>query len=233
MEPTAIILAGGFGTRLKSVVKEVPKPMAPVAGRPFLEYILDTLSQTNVTNVILGVGYKHEVIKNHFGDRYKNLDLKYVIEDKPLGTGGAIKKALLNIDSDKALIFNGDTLYKLNLNHFIENSRGLISMALKFIDNNHRYGCVSFRGNRLTGFNEKPIKAKSGYINAGVYLIENKLLDTPYFQPEVFSFEKDVLEKIIKDEMIQVYPSDHYFIDIGIPEDYKQANKDFLDFEKL
>ncbi|MCZ7621370.1 MAG: sugar phosphate nucleotidyltransferase, partial [Candidatus Kuenenia sp.] len=96
----AIILAGGYGTRLQSVIKDIPKPMADINGRPFLSYLMDYLLCQNIRKILLSVGYKHEIIKNYFGLRYKNLDIEYVIEDKPLGTGGAIKEALKWVEGD-------------------------------------------------------------------------------------------------------------------------------------
>ncbi len=141
----AIILAGGFGTRLKDVVSDVPKVMAPVNGRPFLEYLLDYLEDNIIDHVILSVGYKHELIREHFGNRYKSIDIEYAVEDEPLGTGGGIKKAFDFVRGYKALVFNGDTMFRINLEksfefHFSKSSE--FSIILREVNNVERYGAV-------------------------------------------------------------------------------------------
>jgi D-glycero-alpha-D-manno-heptose 1-phosphate guanylyltransferase len=134
MKTDAIILAGGFGTRLKGVVDDLPKPMAITAGKPFLTYLLEQLNDANCTKAVLAVGYMHEVIINHFGKKYKSVELEYSIEDKPLGTGGAILNAVSCISSPGFLVLNGDSLFKIDLADFerkFNEKEAQITIALK------------------------------------------------------------------------------------------------------
>ena len=144
MTNEAIILAGGFGTRLASVV-DVPKPMAPINDIPFLEYLLNYLSKYNITKVHLALGYKHEVISTYFGATFKAIKLNYVIEDTPLGTGGAIKKALIHVESEAVFIINGDTFFDVDLlemGHYFDQKEASVMLALKPMQNFDRYGVV-------------------------------------------------------------------------------------------
>lgn len=216
----AIILAGGFGSRLKSVVNEVPKPMAPVQNRPFLDFIFAHLRKHNVKKVILSVGYLHNIIIDNYGNNYKGIDIEYAIEDQPLGTGGAIKLALSKITDNEALIINGDSLFNIDIESFTKffhHSNANVLLALKQIDDVSRYGCVTLDDeNRITAFHEKGKISSNGLINGGIYLVRKDLLKD---YPEKFSFEKDFLEKNI-DNSIYGLTFDDDFIDIGIPEDY-------------
>jgi D-glycero-alpha-D-manno-heptose 1-phosphate guanylyltransferase len=226
----AIVLAGGLGTRLKSVVQDVPKPMALVNGRPFLEYILNFLNKNGIEKVILSVGYKKEQIINHFKDKYLNLNIKYAIEDKPLGTGGAIINALTFIESDKFFIINGDTLFDINLEQmfsFFESLNDIdLLIALKKLENAKRYGKVIIDNNyRIIDFIEKGELSK-GLINGGIYLLKKRIFENISF-PTVFSFEKDFLEKYYNQLNFYGLPFNNYFIDIGVPEDYKRAQIEF------
>jgi len=228
MIKTAIVLAGGFGTRLQSVVKDLPKPMADVAGKPFLQYLLDDLSKQGITSAILSVGYKWEAIKNYFGDHYKNISLSYSIETKPLGTGGAILKAVKNSSSEEFFIFNGDTFFNIPLSHFYLNHKTQstnLSIALKRMKNFDRYGVVRTDvGNRITSFEEKKFYAE-GNINGGIYILNRKLFQDISF-PEKFSFEKDLMEKYCSEKEFYGFSFNDYFIDIGIPEDYQRAQSE-------
>ena len=141
----AIILAGGLGTRLSHIVKDVPKPMAPVAGRPFLEYILDYLIENDIKRVILATGYKHEIIEQHFGNLYKNIEIIYSVENEPLFTGGAIKKALSKCKENNVFIINGDTYFNVDLKEmkkFHIESNSEITIATKLMYDFERYGTV-------------------------------------------------------------------------------------------
>jgi len=173
--PEAIILAGGLGTRLSSVVNDTPKSMALVNGRPFLEYLLDYLDVYDINHVVLSVGYKHQDILDHFGKQYKNIQLDYAIEEEPLGTGGGIKKAFDLINGNKALVFNGDTMFRIDLIRLFDfhSSRlSKFSLVLREVDDVSRYGSVEVDENRkVTAFNEKGEKSGKGLINGGVYLI--------------------------------------------------------------
>lgn len=226
-----IILAGGLGTRLRSVVSEVPKCMAPVAGKPFLWYLLKYLTHYDVDRVILSVGYLREVIFKWI-DEVKDefpFEFDYAVEEEPLGTGGGIKLALEKVNNDYALVLNGDTFFDVDLMllydaHVI--SRRAITLALKPMKNFDRYGTVNVEP--ITGaihsFNEKQY-CEEGLINGGVYVISK---NAPLFEGlgEKFSFETAVLEPQCARNQLQGFVQNGYFIDIGIPEDYHRAQND-------
>ncbi len=227
--PDIIILAGGFGTRLQTVVKDVPKPMAPVDGKPFLEWLINYLSKISPNKIILSTGYKHEIIEAHFGKSYKNIPIVYSIETYPLGTGGAIKKALNLIETENCLVLNGDTFLQidhLNFLNFHNKSNALFSMALKPMKNPARYGTVETDGDAIKKFNEKNPELSEGLINTGVYLM-NKSIIKHFPEQEKFSFETDFMELKTGEIEMKSFITDDYFIDIGIPEDYKKANDEF------
>lgn len=225
---SAIILAGGLGTRLQSVVKDLPKPMADISGKPFLEYLLLRLSQQGIKKVILSVGYKWESIRDYFGERFQEVSIQYSIEDHPLKTGGAILKAVRSADEESFFVFNGDTFFDLDSADFCrqhERSEGLLSVALKRMNNFDRYGVVRTDSeNRILEFEEKRFH-EAGNINAGVYLLNRGLFDHLSF-PEKFSFEKDLMERYCREMKFFGFPFDGYFIDIGIPEDYARAQQE-------
>ena len=227
-----VILAGGLGTRLRSVVSEVPKCMAPVAGKPFLWYLLKYLTQFNISRVVLSVGYLREVIFKWI-DENKNefpFEFEYAIEEEPLGTGGGIKLALSKTNEDSAFILNGDTFFDVDLNELIKQhtqSSKDITIALKPMRNFDRYGSVDFNANSATieAFNEKK-HCEQGLINGGIYLVSTK---SNIFDglPAKFSFETAVLEKQCQLGNVSGIIQDKYFIDIGIPEDYHKADSEF------
>lgn len=222
---TAIVLAGGFGTRLKSMVKDIPKPMAEVNGKVFLEYIFDYLIRYDFKNVILAVGYKADVIVEYFQDRYKTLKLKYSYENSPLGTGGAIAQALKMSESNEVFILNGDTFFDVNLNQLYKIHMRLesdITLSLKEMKDFDRYGIAQVENEYITKFEEKR-KRKIGLINGGIYLLNKNIIEN--VKKENFSFE-EFLESNIDNLKIGSYVLNGYFIDIGIPEDYIKANKD-------
>ncbi|MBO7491079.1 MAG: nucleotidyltransferase family protein [Bacteroidales bacterium] len=222
----AIILAGGFGTRLQGVVKDLPKPMAPVNGRPFLTYILDYLIEYQYDKIILSVGYLHEKIEAYFGSQYKSLAIDYAVETEPLGTGGGIAFAMSKCSSDNVLVINGDTIFKVDLSmfeRFHEDKECQLSIVLREVEDVSRYGSVTTDSNdRIVLFSEKGASEGRGFINGGVYLIQRRLFDN-HPKPERFSFERDLMEKLYTVEPFYAMRSDAYFIDIGIPEDYARA----------
>lgn len=227
--PDIVILAGGFGTRLKSVIKDVPKPMAPVAGKPFLEWLINYLSAFKPNKIILSTGYRHDIIEEYFGNQFKTIPIVYSIETEPLGTGGAIKKALNCVETSNCMVLNGDTLFKINHREFLNShlsSNSIFSMALKPMVKPYRYGTVSVEQGIITRFNEKNPDLDEGLINTGVYLMSAELI--AYLpEQEKFSIETDFMEKKTGEIAIRSFVSDDYFIDIGIPEDYKKAEDDF------
>jgi D-glycero-alpha-D-manno-heptose 1-phosphate guanylyltransferase len=227
----AIILAGGFGTRLQPVVSDVPKPMSPIGNRPFLEILLRQLFFYGFSKVILSVGYKYRIIRDYFGDRFFSMQLLYAIEDSPLGTGGAILRSMSMLTSEDVLIMNGDSIFLIPLDVFYRfykrQQQTPVSVALKAEKHFDRYGAVLLDGEKITGFEEKK-QVEQGVFNAGLYWIDASIkneLDM-FKGSEAFSFEKEVLEK-------QFFPMsgcvfNDYFIDIGIPEDYRKARTELM-----
>lgn len=229
MTKECIILAGGFGTRLQSVVKYVPKCMAEVAGKPFLFYLLKYISKQNFDHIILSLGYKSEIIIDWLNKQNLQTKISYVEEQEPLGTGGAIKFAFNEVVSEEAVIINGDTFFNINTNqlyNFHQINNADITIALKPMINFDRYGSVQINDqNRIIRFNEKQFCEK-GLINGGIYLIKKEIFDNTDL-PQKFSFEKDILEGEVNKIAMYGDIQDTYFIDIGIPSDYEKADKDF------
>jgi D-glycero-alpha-D-manno-heptose 1-phosphate guanylyltransferase len=225
----AIILAGGFGTRLRSVLADVPKPMAPLHGKPFLAYLLDYLQSQGVRHVVLSVHYLREQIEAYFKHAYGDITIQYAVEDKPLGTGGAIINSLPLIDPSRPFfVLNGDTFLKMDYRTMLvlhHQQGGMISMALRRLSDCSRYGVVMTEQDQVTSFIEQG-GGYPGLINAGVYLFNANLLRSRQF-PEKFSFERDFLFPEVAIIKPQAYVVDDYFIDIGVPEDYERAMKDF------
>lgn len=224
-----IILAGGFGTRLQSVVNDVPKSMAEVAGKPFLEYLLDYAIEQQFDHIVLSLGYKAQVITEWIDSRKWKLKLSYVIEETPLGTGGGIKLAMQKTSSDNIFIINGDTFFDVDsfsFQSFHQSTGADLSIALKPMTDFDRYGSVTVNEHkRILTFNEKQY-CKEGLINGGIYLINAEVFRRLNL-PEKFSFEKDVMEAQVDNLNIVGFEQDRYFIDIGIPTDFEKANIDF------
>jgi D-glycero-alpha-D-manno-heptose 1-phosphate guanylyltransferase len=223
----AIILAGGFGTRLRPVVSDVPKPMAPVRQKPFLELLLTRLSRQGVTDVTLALGYLHQVVTGYFGNSFNGVPLRYVVEETPLGTGGAIQNAIsLFHDSEPVFVFNGDTLLDVDLKSFLrgyETSCADVGIVLKHVADAARYGRVVLdrNGTGVERFEEKGICAP-GFINAGVYLV-CKHFFSRFALSGKFSLEVDCFSKRVGEIKFFPYITEGYFIDIGVPEDYERA----------
>ncbi len=224
----AIVLAGGLGTRLRDAVPDLPKCMAPVAGKPFLSYVIDHLRMQGVEHFIFSLGYKWETIEEYLQKEYSTLNYISVIEEEPLGTGGAIKLALEKLASGSVVIANGDTLFKINLNKILETHRtnhAECTLALKLMQHFDRYGVVEAGNNgKIISFREKKYY-QNGLINGGVYLLNKEKFISRSF-PEKFSFEKDYLEKFCDEENFFGSVQDEYFIDIGIPNDYQRAQNE-------
>ena len=219
----AVVLAGGFGTRLKEAVPDLPKPMARVAGRPFLEYVLDRLACAGINSVTLSVGYRSDVIIQHFGNKYRNVNINYAVENEPLGTGGAIALALRG-EKDTALVLNGDTFLDINYDKLIKwysQKPVAVSVVLKEVSDAGRYGTVVVSDDRITEFAEKRI-AGPGLINAGVYILRPEVFDL-YGLSGKFSFETDVLQAHCRELSPRAFLTTAYFIDIGLPGDYERA----------
>ncbi|WP_225032761.1 MULTISPECIES: nucleotidyltransferase family protein [Paraburkholderia] len=222
----AIVLAGGLGTRLRSVVPDLPKPMAEVAGKPFLWWVLRRLEQQGIGDVYLSVGYKREVIEAYFGAKFGTLNVHYVVEDEPLGTGGAIAKAFDVIVGDEAYVLNGDTMTIVEFADLRSAAASDVdlTMAVAKLDDVARYGAVVFDATsmrRVTAFREKG-QTGAGFINAGVYLVKREALKR-YPLPEKFSFEQDFLHAHLADLRVSAVPAVSQLIDIGVPDDYALA----------
>ncbi len=231
----AIILAGGLGTRLQPVVPDVPKCMAPVAGKPFLHYVLDFLQKSDVEHFVISVGYLHEMIEEYLSKNYGQLNYTLSLENEPLGTGGAIRLAVDKCLEKNVLICNGDTLYKIDvsaLSKLHEQTNAACTLSLKPMHYFDRYGAVELNEDHsIKSFKEKQYYT-SGLINGGVYALNREKFSNEKL-PGKFSFEKDYLEKTVKNndhEKPKLYGimQDDYFIDIGIPEDYERAQKELL-----
>ncbi len=219
-----IILAGGLGKRLRSAVSDVPKPMAPVNGKPFLAYVLSFLSNQGVSRAVLATGYLHDRIEDYFGTEYQGVKISYSIEREPLGTGGGLLLAMSKLKQETAFVVNGDTFFDVGLQEMqqrhLANGADL-TIALKPMRDISRYGVVKFEQDRIVSFEEKK-QVASGHINAGVYVVSSTLFREVDLGDN-FSFEEDFLKPHLPALRVCPFLSDGYFIDIGVPEDYERA----------
>ena len=226
----AIILAGGLGTRLRSVVPDLPKCMAPVNGKPFLAFVIDHLQEQGIEHFIFSLGYMNEPIIEFLRKSFPALHLSMSVEDEPLGTGGAIKQALSLAEGENVLVTNGDTLFTIDVKAVVDFhviNKADCTLSLKPMINFDRYGVVEKNNTcRITSFKEKQ-NYKSGLINGGLYVI-NKHSFLQEDLPIRFSFEKDYLEKYFSKRKMYGIEQQQYFIDIGIPEDYDRAQMELL-----
>ncbi len=229
----AIILAGGLGTRLRSVIPDLPKCMAPVNGQPFLYYVVSHLQKEGITDFVFSLGYKSESIIDYIENHSEKLAInnyQFSIEQEPLGTGGAIQLAIENTSGENIIIVNGDTLFSIDvsaLSTFHLQHDADCTLCLKPMKNFDRYGVVVLnRDHSINSFKEKQFY-QSGLINGGVYALNTARFKKEPF-PEKFSFEKDYLEKFVGKRKCYGIEQDKYFIDIGIPEDYKRAQEELV-----
>ncbi|MDP9128487.1 MAG: nucleotidyltransferase family protein [Pseudomonadota bacterium] len=226
----AVILAGGLGTRLRAAVPDMPKVLAPVAGRPFLEHVLAYLERNEFTYIVLAVGYRSSDILNTFGERFGKMTLAYSVEDRPLGTGGALWRAAQLLPAGKDFfVLNGDTFAEVDFrqmeNALTEKGTDLV-LAVRPMPDTGRYGRVEAdAGHRVIGFREKEV-GRAGVINAGTYLMRSDLPRRLSF-PEAFSLEVDLLQSKCGSLQMRAAPTSGTFIDIGIPADYEKANREF------
>jgi D-glycero-alpha-D-manno-heptose 1-phosphate guanylyltransferase len=219
-----IVLAGGFGTRLHGVLKGVPKPLANMAGRPFLDFLLGYLEHQGFRHIILSVGYMHEQIVARFHHHYRGLDLSYSIEEKPLGTGGAVVASLTKALNEEVFVINGDTLFAVDFAAMRERFKCVgaqIMIALRPVTDGGRYGTVSVEGNRISAFVEKGSSGPA-LINAGTYLL-SRTLEIPFPEGTPFSLEVDYLQQAAAALRPHAFVSDSFFIDIGVPDDFHRA----------
>lgn len=225
----AIILAGGLGTRLRSAVPELPKPMAPINGRPFLEHQIDYWMTQGITRFILSVGYKHETIRTYFGDHFHAAEITYVIEQEPLGTGGGLLVAMQEIQgTEPFLILNGDTFVEVNLAKLRrqhDQKQAEITLVLRQVEHNTRYGSIQMaEDGRIVAFQSEPSDCCT--INAGVYLACKSAFDGLGWRVgDKASLEQDVFLAMLQaGKCFYGFVASGAFIDIGIPEDYFRAS---------
>jgi len=221
----AIILAGGLGTRLRSVVPDLPKAMVPVCGQPFLTYLLRYLEENGVRRVVLAVGYRHEAIQDFFGSTYGALRLEYSVEQEPLGTGGGLLQAMPYVEGPFTFVINGDTFLRLDYQAMalrLESDEDIeLVVALRSVADASRYGRAVVAAGRIQGFTASGTPG-SGLINAGCYLVSRDIFER-YPMPSKFSWEHDFLEARTAEVRPLAFPCDAPFIDIGVPEALEQA----------
>lgn len=224
----AIILAGGFGTRLRDVVADVPKPLAPVAGRPFLAWLLDRLAAQGMRRCILATGYMADVIEREVGAQWLGMEIVHSVETRPLGTGGAIRQAACLLQGKSTHVLNGDTWLAYSaaaLEQSTLDAGAAMGLALAHIDDVGRYGAVETRGDIVSGFREKG-GVGDGWINAGCYFLSAVAI-AALPDEETFSFESEVLLPMAAVGKVAAWTDTSDFIDIGVPEDYLYAQSQF------
>lgn len=221
----AIVLAGGLGTRLRSAVPDLPKCMAPVNGRPFLSFVMKHLQQQGISRFIFSLGYRSEAFTSFISGMLAKESYKLVIEKDPLGTGGAIQLAIQHAQTENTVVVNGDSIFAVDITQlaaFHQQKAAECTLSLKAMTDFDRYGVVELnQNNSISLFREKQAYP-AGLINGGVYLL-NKTAFLEKALPEKFSFETDYLQRYYKEGKIFGMEQDGYFIDIGIPEDYRRA----------
>lgn len=220
----AVILAGGFGTRLRSSVPDLPKCLAPVAGRPFVEYQLEGLAAAGYRRVVVATGYLAEAVRQRLGDRFADMQIEYSHEDSPLGTGGAIVRALDRLPDRPTLVMNGDTWLGLDLAAFrawCEARPGSLGIVLRRVPDAARFGRVVLDGDRIEVFGGAGTSGP-GLVNAGVYLLRRGVFDG-HGLGEAFSIENDFFKPHARTLDLRGFVTEAYFIDIGIPADYERA----------
>jgi len=228
----AFILAGGKGTRLRSLVNDRPKPMADIGGKPFLEHLLTHYKKKEITHFILSTGYKKEIIKNYFGSNFNGIPVSYAEENNPLGTGGAVLSAKAYLKTDNPfLILNGDTFFNIPIStfsNFHHSSKSKLSMALMRASEGNRFGGVTLnRENKV--ISPSSFKAKKDDLaNGGVYMLDQSIIKSFPNVKIPFSLEKSLLPGLLS-KNISIYGIDltSKFIDIGVPKDYLWCQKNY------
>lgn len=225
----ALILAGGLGTRLAQAVGDRAKPVADVGGRPFLAFVLEHLARClEVRRAILCVGHRAESVEAAFGARFGRLALDYSREDRPLGTGGALRRALLRAaPRAPVLAMNGDTFFPVAIDRllgFHRSEKPAATVAVARVDDSERFGSVRLAGTRAAEFVEKGA-AGTGWINGGLYVLGGPAIERLRQSPESFSLEREVLPALAASGGLAAYRARARFIDIGVPRDYRRARR--------
>jgi len=228
-DKTALLLAGGLGTRLRPVVSDKPKVLAETKGRPFLEKLLEQLTHFEVGTAVICTGYMGEYVQNTLGERYKTLQLYYSHETNPLGTAGAIRNASSLLETSPVLVMNGDSFCDVELNKFYRHHlerQAVASIVLVKVEESGRYGQVTMNDqDEITRFTEKGTRTAAGWVSAGIYLLNRAVIDSiPAGQ--AVSLEQDIFPQWIGRRLVG-YRGDKRFIDIGTPESYGMAEAFF------
>ena len=226
----AVVLAGGFGTRLRHVLPDLPKPMAPIAGRPFLEILLTSLARKGFLRVVLALGYMADKIVSHFGEKYAGMDLAYEIEGMPLGTGGAVRQGLARCMADHVFVFNGDTYLDIEVPELTTHWQTYHSpiIVARHVTDTSRYGRLNTADGRVLGFYQKGVGG-AGLINAGCYVLPQNILEDTKWD-RVFSLETDFLANEVSLQRFDLFVTCGHFIDIGVPEDLQRAQIELARF---
>lgn len=231
----AIILAGGFGTRLRPLTDTTPKPLLPVKGKPIIEHAIENFRRHGITNIVLSIGYKADIIKQYFKDgKQFGVKISYCIEREPLGTGGAVKEASKNIGGTFVVV-NGDNLADFNWAEMLKehkNNRAKMTLALYPVEDVTQFGIAKLDRNKIVDYIEKPSpdKAPSNLNNAGGYVIEPGVLD---MLPEgKSSIERDCFEKLAKTGVVYAYIHKGQWFPTDTLEKYNLANEKFVTLKK-
>ncbi len=223
---TAIILAGGLGTRLRPVVSDKPKVLASIRGRPFIELLLEQIAAASITRAILGIGYLANQVQEHLGPKFQNLDIDYSVETKPLGTAGALRLAIDRAEGETVLVLNGDSFCDISVSAFIAwhiNKQARCSIALARVSDISRYGAVMLDSEEnIAGFSEKGASSGEGLVNAGIYLIHRSIIE-PLPIGQEMSLEREVFPTLLGRGFCGWRTPHSLFLDIGTPESYQQA----------
>ena len=228
----AVIMAGGLGIRLRPLTEDLPKPMLPVGGKPLMELVIEQLRQIGIRRVNVTTHYKPEKISDHFGDGSSfGIDLQYINEDKPLGTGGAL--GLIDAPKETMLVINGDILTQVDFRAMLayhQEHRAVMTVAVRQYDIKVPYGVIECEESRVCALKEKP--QMHFLVNAGIYLLEPKVYE---FIPKHEHFNMtDLIQRLLdSDQIVTSFPIIEYWLDIGKLADYEQAQKDMQQRENL
>ncbi len=232
-ETDAVILVGGKGTRLRPLTNSIPKPMLPVAGYPFLQHLLGRIRDAGMTHVVLGTSFKAEVFEEHFGDGSElGLEIEYVVEDSPLGTGGGIRNVLPHLRHDRAMIFNGDILGGTDLNAVLRthvDNDADVSLHLLRVADPRAFGCVpTAEDGRVEAFLEKAEDPPTDQINAGCYVFQRDIIES-IPENRVVSVERDVFPDLLeKGRRLYGHVDQAYWRDLGTPDDFVRGSSDLV-----